>query len=219
VTPGRLEPEPAIEIVERGYDAIADRFAAWQKGITGSTRLEHVERLLERLPEGPHLHELGIGAGVRSSRLLAERGRLTGVDISREQLRRARARVPAATLVHADVMRLELKPASFDAVVALYVLNHVPRAELGPLLRRAAGWLRPGGLFLASFGAMDTVDAVEDDWLGVPMFFAGFQPETNSRLVREAGLDVVEDELERLVEPGQGEATFHWLLARKPSGD
>ncbi len=218
MTPGRPEPATAIEIVERGYDAIADRFADWQKRISGSTRLERVERLVELLPDRPDVLELGVGAGVRSSRLLAERGRLTGVDISREQLRRARARLPAATLVHADVTRLELEPASFDAVVALYVLNHVPRAQLGPLLRRAAGWLRPGGLFLASFGARDTPDAVEDDWLGVPMFFAGFQPETNRRVVREAGLHVVEDDLERIAEPGQGEATFHWLLARKPSG-
>ncbi len=217
MTPGRLGPEPAIEIVERGYDAIADRFAAWQKGITGSTRLERVEHLLELLPERPDVLELGIGAGVRSSRLLAERGRLTGVDISREQLRRARARLPGVTLLRADVTRLELKPASFDAVVALYVLNHVPRADLGSLLRRAAGWLRPGGLFLASLGARDTVDAVEDDWLGVPMFFAGFPPETNRRLVREAGLEVIDDDLERIVEPRQGEATFHWLLARQPS--
>jgi hypothetical protein len=50
------------------------------------------------------------------------------------------------------------------------------------------------------------------------MFFAGFQPETNTRLVRAAGLHVVEDDLERIVEPGQGEATFHWLLSRRPSG-
>ncbi len=49
MTPGRPEPATAIEIVERGYDAIADRFADWQKRISGSTRLERVERLVELL--------------------------------------------------------------------------------------------------------------------------------------------------------------------------
>lgn len=96
------------------------------------------------------------------------------------------------------------------------MLNHVPRSELGPLLERVARWLAPGGLFLATFGARDTEDAVQDDWLGAPMFFAGFRPEVNTALVRAAGLELVEHELETIVEPEEGEATFHWVLARKP---
>jgi hypothetical protein len=32
----------------------------------------------------------------------------------------------------------------------------------------------------------------------------------------QAGLEILDDELEPLVEPGHGEVSFHWLLARKP---
>lgn len=129
--------------------------------------------------------ELGVGAGVRSTRLLAGRSRLTGVDISREQLRRARERVPAATFVHADFTELEMEPASYDAVVSLYVFNHVPQRDLGPLLGRIADWLRAGGYLLASFPTSDN-PGWQGEWLGAPMFFAGFEPATNRRLVEGA---------------------------------
>lgn len=209
-------------LIESGYDAMADRFADWQREIQGSTRIERIEELLSLLPPNPDILELGVGAGVGSTRLLAERGRLTGVDLSAEQLRRARERIPDATLLHADFTELELDPASFDAVVAAYVLNHLPQDELGPLARRVAGWLRPGGYFLATFGTSDN-PGWTGEWLGVEMYFAGLPPAENRRLVAAAGLEIVRDEIEVSIEPddgeGQGEpaeARFQWLLAHKP---
>jgi predicted TPR repeat methyltransferase len=206
--------EDVRRTIEQGYDAMADRFAAWQKQITGSTRVERIERLLELLPPNADVLELGIGAGVRSSRLLAARGRLTGVDLSAEQLRRARERLPGATLIQADFTELELHPESFDAVVAAYVLNHLPPEELGPLARKVASWLRSGGYFLASYGTSD-LPGWTGEWLGVEMFFGGLPPEENRRLVEDAGLEVLADELEVSQEP-EGEARFQWLLARRP---
>lgn len=201
-------------IVERGYDAIADRFAEWQSRIADETRLAYLADLLELLPERPDVLELGVGAGVQSSRILAAQGRLTGVDISREQLSRARERLPGATLIHGDFTSVELPQASFDAVVSFYVLNNLPQDELGPLLTRVAGWLRRGGWFLASLPSSDN-PGWRGDWLGAEMYFAGHAPETNRRLTEEAGLEVVRDEFERMVEP-EGEARWQWLLARRP---
>lgn len=203
-------------IVEDGYDAMADRFAEWQREIGGSRRVEWVEGLLALLPERPDVLELGSGAGVRSTRMLAERGTLVGVDVSGEQVRRARERVPEAKFLHADFSELELADGSFDAVVALYVLNHVPQHALAPLLANVARWLRAGGYLLAVFPTRDN-PGFRGEWLGVEMFFAGFGRETNRRLVEAAGLDVVSDETETLVEPGYGEATWQWLLGRKPA--
>src|SRR5712692_2549366 len=101
------------DVVARGYDVGADRFAAWQRQIAGSTRLERLEELLGLLPEAPDVLELGSGAGVRSTRLLAERSRLVGVDISAEQVRRARERVPGASFLLADLTEVRFEPASF----------------------------------------------------------------------------------------------------------
>jgi len=200
-------------IVERGYDTIADRFAEWQTRISDETRLRYVADLLELLPERPDVLELGVGAGVKSSRILAAGSRFTGIDLSREQLRRAREHLPGSTLIHGDFTRTDLPPASFDAVVSLYVLNNLPQPELPPLMRRIAEWLRPGGWFLASLPGSDN-PGWRGEWLGVEMYFAGCDPKTNRHLAEEAGLEVVRDELENMVEP-EGEVRWQWLLAQR----
>jgi SAM-dependent methyltransferase len=200
-------------IVERGYDAIADRFAEWQSTISDETRLRYLLDLLELLPEQPDVLELGIGAGVESSRILAQNGRLTGVDLSAEQLKRARARLPDVQLIHGDFTAVPLPAESFDAIVSFYALNNLPQDEFGPLLRRIAGWLRPGGWFLASLPSADNAGWL-GEWLGVEMYFAGSNPETNRRLAERAGLEVARDELEVMVEP-EGEVQWQWLLAQR----
>lgn len=210
-----MDGDPA-RIVEAGYDAIAERYAAWARDeITGSPAVEWLGRLLELLPERADVLDLGCGNGEPAARLLAVRHAYTGVDLSREQLGRAAASVPDARLIHADYTRLNLPPGSFDAIVALYTFGHVPRDELPRLYRTIAGWLRPGGYLLATMGRRDGPDFVEHDWLGAPMFFSSFDAETNLRLLGEAGLDMLEREVICQDEGEQGEACFLWALARK----
>ena len=210
-------PDDPKRVVADGYDAIADRFAEWQRTVRGSARERYLDELLRRLPPQPDILELGCGAGVRSTRTLAERGRLVGVDISEAQLRRARERVPRATLMRADMTRVRFEPESFDAVVSLFALAHVPRAELPALVERIACWLRPGGWFLATMGARGRGEAVEPDWLGVPMFFSSLRADESKRLVRSAGLAIELDEIVTQTEPGHGDVAFLWLLARRPA--
>jgi len=208
---GKQRPQ---DVVARGYDTGADAFADWQRRITDWRPLVRIDELLALLPAQPDVLELGSGAGVRSTQLLADRANLLGIDISVEQVRRARERVPNARIVHADFTQIELEPGSFDGVVSLYVFNHVPREELGPLLGRIAAWLRPGGHLLASFGASD-LPGWYGEWLdGVETFFSGYEPPVTLALVRAAGLDVLSDELETIHEP-EGEVTFLWVLARR----
>jgi cyclopropane fatty-acyl-phospholipid synthase-like methyltransferase len=205
--------DPRIEIVERGYDRIADRFAARRDEIDGDPRAEWAADLASRLPAGSRVLELGCGGGTTETIELAEQFRLTGVDVSAEQIRRARERIPGADFVQADFLELELPSASVDAVCSFYVLNHVPREHLAPLLVQMAGWLRPGGLALNAFGAHDNPGRT-GEWLGAETFFSGYEPPENSRLVEAAGLTILRDEVVEFVEP-EGPAQFHWILARR----
>ena len=68
------------------------------------------------------------------------------------------------------------------------------------LYRHIAEWLAPGGLVLASLGVADDPGTV-DEWLGAPMFFSSWTPETNEQLLVEAGLVPLLNELVTMREP------------------
>lgn len=197
-------------IVESGYDAIAQRYLDWSAKITGDPRLRYLAELDRRLPDGAKVLELGCGAGVPCSRVLAERHDVLGVDLSRRQIELARENVPRARFEKADMTALDLPDGSFDGIAAFYSILHVPRADQPALLASIARWLKPGGLFLASLGT-GTPDVTET-WLGVEMFFGSNTPEQNRELL--AGhLEIIVDDLVTMHEPDP--ATFHWVLARK----
>jgi SAM-dependent methyltransferase len=203
------------KIVADGYDQIAERYLAWSALDPSPERMRYLAQLIDLLPGGAEVLELGCGAGVPVTQALAERGRVTGVDISAEQIAMAERLAPDATFIQADMTELDFPAESFDAVVGFYTLIHIPREEHAALLRRIAGWLRPGGLFFATMGARDSPDGVEPDWLGAPMFFSHYDAEKNQDLVRRAGLEILSAEITQEDEDGELIA-FLWVAARKP---
>jgi cyclopropane fatty-acyl-phospholipid synthase-like methyltransferase len=205
--------DPRAQLVADGYDAMADTWEAWKAQITDDPRAAWCEELLTRLPEGARLIELGSGGGTPETVLLARRFRLTGVDLSAEQVRRARERVPEANILEADFTEVDFAAGSIDAVAAFYSFNHVPRDHLAGLYGRIREWLVPGGLFLVALGTGDTDDWV-GEWLGAPMFFSSWPPDTNRQMLVDAGFVLLRDELVTISEP-EGAATFQWVLARR----
>lgn len=199
--------------VQAAYDALGSRFGEWDERIEGDPWERSLDQLSARLLAGGRVLDLGCGNGAKIARL-AGRFEVAGVDLSEEQLRLARARVPEATFIQGDLAQSDFPPETFEAVTALYSIMHVPREEHRALLGRIGRWLKPGGLFLASLSHVGGEDWT-GEWLGVEMFFSGFDAHTNRQLVRDAGLELILDELVWMREP-QGELAFLWVLARKP---
>jgi SAM-dependent methyltransferase len=204
------------DIVSAGYDAIAERYYAWSDARPSATRLRWLAKALERIPPGTDVLDLGCGAGVPMTRALAAGRRVTGIDISARQIELARAAVPEATFVRADMTAFDLAPASLDAVVAFYSLTHVPRADLPQLLTAVRRWLRPGGVLIASMGAQDSPDSVDPDWLGAPMFFSHHGAKRNRAFVRRAGFELEEAVVETEPED-RHDALFLWVIGRRPA--
>jgi len=210
---GRAVAREPKEIVARGYDAIALRYAEWA-GQVDSPVMGWVRDLDARLEDRADVLELGCGRGVPATRALARRHRVTGVDISAVQIELARHHVPEASFIHGDAMELEIAPASVDAVVALFVFGHVPVLEQPGLIARIGLWLRYGGFFLGTFGAGEAGEEVDADWLGAPMFFASLGAEAYLPRLCDAGLEPVRDEVIVQHEPEHGDVSFRWILAR-----
>jgi phosphatidylethanolamine/phosphatidyl-N-methylethanolamine N-methyltransferase len=97
---------------------------------------------------GGRILEVGVGTGI-SLPDYACTNRITGVDISVPMLKKARERVAARGLDNVDALavmdaaRLGLPDASFDVVVAQYVITAVPHPEA--TLDEFARVLKPGG--------------------------------------------------------------------------
>jgi cyclopropane fatty-acyl-phospholipid synthase-like methyltransferase len=200
-------------LVGAGYDARVETWEAWAAQITDDPRHAWGAELASRLTPGARVLELGCGGGTPETRDLAARFELTGVDLSEKQLERARARVPRATFVRADLTAVDFPAGSFDAVAAFYVFNHVPRELLPGVLARCHTWLAAGGWLLSAFGTSD-LEGWTGEWLGAPTYFSSFPPDVNTRLVCDAGFDVEGDEVVAIVEP-EGPVEFQWILARR----
>jgi cyclopropane fatty-acyl-phospholipid synthase-like methyltransferase len=210
---GRGVSDPK-RVIEEGYDRIAGRYFEWSDLDPSATRTRFLGEILDRIPDQAEILELGCGAGIPVTRALAERGRVTGVDLSSTQLDMARGNVQRAIFLKADFTQLAWPAASVDAVVSFFAFNHVPRAEQEPTMRRIARWLRSGGLLAATLSSSDSEDQIEEDWLGVPMFFAGFGVDANEAMLRRAGFELELSEVREEPEDGV-RVEFHFVIARR----
>ncbi len=199
-------------VVETGYDRMAEQYLS-TKDPEDELTLGALAELARILPPEAAVLDLGCGAGIPATYWLAQRFAVTGVDFSTRQLELARQRVPTATFIKADMTGLDFAPETFDAVVALHSIIHVPRTEHLTLLEDILRWLKPGGAFLATLAAGEW-EGEESDWegWGAAMRWSHYDREANLRMLREAGFEVASAE----TRTGDNEETWLWALARKP---
>ncbi len=204
------------QIVANGYDRIGAAYRPWSDAGDSVVRRRFLSQTLARIPPGSDVLELGCGAGIDAV-ALAERRRYTGVDLSPVMLSLAQERVPSGAFLRHDLTSLEMPEGSFDAVVALYAFGHVPGAEHVPTFARVFRWLRPGGVFCSSFPSGDDGDAIQEDWLGVRMFFGGIGRKATEAALLEIGFRLEFSQVIEEVEEDRATVAFLWVIARKPS--
>lgn len=113
--------------------------------------LDVLDRLVQ--PAGKDVVDVGCGGGALVRALAARGARVTGVEISEEQLAAAVAGDNGGTgarYLVGRAERLPLEDGSVDAVVFMRTLHHVPTAELLDALREARRVLRPDGMVYVS---------------------------------------------------------------------
>jgi phosphatidylethanolamine/phosphatidyl-N-methylethanolamine N-methyltransferase len=133
------------EMVERAYDRWAPIYDLVFGGVFGKGR--HAA-IVATNSIGGRVLEVGVGTGI-SLPQYASNLRIFGTDISEAMLRKAKQRVADLHLNNVeglavmDAEKLEFLDASFDVVMAQYVVTAVPNPERA--LDEFARVLRPGG--------------------------------------------------------------------------
>jgi SAM-dependent methyltransferase len=178
------------------FDAIGDRYDEAFPHKEG--QLTAGGWLTASLTEGDRVLDLGCGTGLPTARQLAGAGlRVTGVDISGGMLAVARANVPEADFVQADLADLvdggPLAAAGFDAITAFFTLLMLPRAEIPFALRAVHALLRPGGLLALGMVEAD-VDDMPISFLGNTIRVSGYLRDELRRVVADAGFEMIKEE-------------------------
>jgi tocopherol O-methyltransferase len=185
------------------------------------------------IADGDRVVDVGCGYGATSRWLAAERGaRVTGLTLSAAQ---ASAFPPAdgAALLVRDWLANELPDASFDAVVSIEVLSHMPDKERA--FAEIARVVRPGGrIAIVDWLTREAPSAREVRWLLRPICEEGHLPSMHApseyeRFLRDAGLEVLGYEdlsdrawrtwlvvLRRIVPVLARDPRLFWRLLRSP---
>jgi phosphatidylethanolamine/phosphatidyl-N-methylethanolamine N-methyltransferase len=137
------------DTIEKAYDRWAPVYDLVFGRVFEHGRMASIAAAEARVgPRGGRILEVGLGTGIS---LLSYRrsNRIVGIDISAGMLRRAQDRVIEHGLTNVDALavmdakHLALPDASFDVVVAQYVITAVPDPET--TLDEFVRVLKPGG--------------------------------------------------------------------------
>lgn len=145
---GRIVPIAALD-----HASIVEAYRRWAGiydtafgGISSKARLRAVS-LVNRLP-GRDVLEVGVGTGLALPHYSPEK-QITGIDLSKEMLRKARDRIRTDTLTNVqalhemDAEATSFADRSFDIAVGMFVASVVPNPRR--LLAEMRRLVRPGG--------------------------------------------------------------------------
>jgi 2-polyprenyl-3-methyl-5-hydroxy-6-metoxy-1,4-benzoquinol methylase len=128
------------------YEGYADRYAQIREG-PDSREQAALRQVAEMAGPGGQVLEIGSGPGYGADFLES-----LGVEVRRTDAARRFLELQAARGKLGDQLDVITDPLGgpYDAVVAQYVLFHVPREAIDSVLAKIVGALKPGGVFLVS---------------------------------------------------------------------
>ena len=202
--------EDIYKINQTAYDQVAGQYAQ-ANGDMNETMQAAANRLLQRLPDGARLLDLGCGAGRDLAWLQARRDRLFGADFSTGMLQEARkiVRVP---LVQADMRCLCFASGSFGGLRCIAALLHLPHADAPIALAEMARVLAPGGQLHITVqkGQGEGLEVSRYD-PPVERFYSSHEMEPFTALLQAAGFTILEC--------GESPQRRHWLWFDAQKGE
>jgi 2-polyprenyl-3-methyl-5-hydroxy-6-metoxy-1,4-benzoquinol methylase len=170
---------------------------------------KYLQQLIKYLPKNAKILDLGCGAGVPVDDILIKAGHeVTGLDISKEQVKLARKNCPRGDYAVVDIAELSMNEYQMDSVVCFYTLFHLPRTEHKKLLTIMQSFLQKNGMLLVTMG--DREFEGRHVMHGEEMWSSQYGTAKNVQLVKDVGFEIIMDEIDR-----SGGERHQIILARK----
>jgi SAM-dependent methyltransferase len=179
--PDSLQRE--VEYHEKLYSGFAQSHFA--KPAVRALREHMAGRILRVTGADKNSRVLSLGCGIGDTELLLAPhvGELTGLDLSPSAIRQAKldsANVPNLHFVEGTLESAQIEKASFDVVIAIFFLHHLPDT-IPELAKQIAAILKPGGVFYSLDPSRYRLSGAIGELL-VPKLMARYQSPNERRL-------------------------------------
>jgi len=215
-SPHYINDKDMRDIVKRGYQE-GDYYALYgvrKQPLDWQTQI--LKRFVDLLDAGSAVIDWGAGTGDPHDRWLSQQGmKIIAVENSAKHIRQGIGNLPEITWIYGDFTTFTWAKESYDGLIMLYSLLHIPRTEQAALIHKAIDLLKSGGVFLLTVNenASDTEVDIDECWAGGPgMAFSHFGLADNLRMLENAGFEILYTFSEREQEGGE---PFVWVLCRK----
>ncbi|MBD3197732.1 MAG: methyltransferase domain-containing protein [Candidatus Lokiarchaeota archaeon] len=193
-------------VVEQGYNKIANDYYTHRDLNKFNTELESFSKLL---PSNGKVLDVGAGAGIPTAKYLVNRGfDVTGIDISETMINLAKKNVPSANFIKMDINNITLPINSFDGLVSVYTLFHIPRDNHQKIFNNFNELLKPNGLMMINIGVSESEGF--SNFFGVRMFWSNYSPKKTLDFVKKAGFSILFEGI--LIRGGEHQ---YWIFAKK----
>ena len=195
-----------FKTIEESYDKMGETYHNFRDNEKFSSELE---RFTELLPKAGHVLDAGCGVGLPVSKFLAKRDfKVTGIDISSRMVELAKQNVPEGEFYQKNILTLDFPNATFDGIICVYTLWHIPRAEHAIIISNFRRMLKKDGILVINTGVFESEGM--SNFFGEPMLWSNNSPKTTLNYIKDAGFSI---EFEGVLKRG-GEIQY-WIVARK----
>ncbi len=194
------------DMVKKSYNKIAASYYSHRDLNKFNGELD---KFIDLLPKNGHVLDVGCGAGIPTGKYLVSRGlKVTGIDISDTMLEMARKNVPEGNFINKDMNKLDFNENSFDGIISVYALFHVPKKNHPNIFKQFFKILKPGGILLINTGTSESEGLSK--FFGESMFWSNYDPKKTLEIVKSVGFSILFEGV--LVRGGEFQ---YWIFAKK----
>lgn len=172
------------------YEQFADEY---EEKTLGLQRIGWMEKFRDLLPSNSHILDLGC-AFCRDSETYDKWGfKVTGLDFSKKMIEKAKKRVPNASFIVQDMLKIKFDDESFDGVWAMSSLLHITKKNIPKVLVHLNQLLRPDGIIFIGTYLGEGEGFVEDErYEGAGKYYSFFSEEEIKELLNESNFEIID---------------------------
>ena len=195
-----------FQTVEESYDKMGEMYHNSRNNEKFNRELEQFSELL---PISGQVLDAGCGVGRPTSEYLVKKGfKVTGVDISKKMVELAKENIPEARFLQKNILALDFANDSFDGIICVYTLWHIPRISHPSIIQNFHRMLKNDGILVLNTGIYESEGM--SNFFGEPMLWSTSDPKKTLAAVKDLGFDIIFEGILNL-----GGERQYWIFAKK----